>query len=282
MHPTLKAILLWILAFILTIAMAVYQRVTGPTYPIDGEYTAAGETYEYTLHRTHELVATGEHGTDHVVRIPVPDTSATATLYYRKLGVDEPFTPVPMQHEDGHLIAPLPAQPPAGKLVYHVEIDHGGEHFAIPSDDETVTIRYKGFVSPYILTPHIFAMFFALFLSWRALLAVFFRERYTVYAWLTLILFFIGGLVLGPLVQKAAFGDYWTGWPLGSDVTDNKVALAFIAWAVAVWRIHASNLKKARIWVVIACLVMFGMYLIPHSLGGSTFNYETGGVETGL
>ena len=38
-----KSIWLWLIAFLLTIITAVYQRVTGPTYPVSGEATIDGE-----------------------------------------------------------------------------------------------------------------------------------------------------------------------------------------------------------------------------------------------
>ncbi|MCK7482728.1 MAG: hypothetical protein M0C28_40615 [Candidatus Moduliflexus flocculans] len=46
-------------------------------------------------------------------------------------------------------------------------------------------------------------------------------------------LMFLGGFVLGPLMQKFAFGVAWTGFPLGTDLTDNKTLIAFLAWIVA-------------------------------------------------
>ena len=34
-------------------------------------------------------------------------------------------------------------------------------------------------------------------------------------------------------VQKAAFGAYWTGFPFGYDLTDNKTVLMWLAWVLA-------------------------------------------------
>ncbi|MBS1261427.1 MAG: hypothetical protein MAG453_00748 [Calditrichaeota bacterium] len=282
MNKTVRAVLLWLLAFVLTIAFAVFQRLTGPTYPVSGTVEIAGETIDYTLARSHAREVEGEFGMDAVVRIPAPDSTTRGTLYYHRLGVDEPFTAVPMKFRDGELYAPLPAQPPAGKLVYHIELTHGDKSASIPSEQETVTIRFKDPEPAGILYPHILSMFLALLFGTRTLLAVIFRERFNLTAWLTLIFLFAGGMILGPMLQKAAFGDYWTGWPFGGDVTDNKLALAFLAWLVAVWRVTAAGMTRARIWVVIACLLLFSIFLIPHSLGGSTFDYESGSVETGL
>jgi Na+/melibiose symporter-like transporter len=93
----------------------------------------------------------------------------------------------------------------------------------------------------------------------------------------TLGLLVVGGLILGPIVQKYAFGAYWTGWPLGEDLTDNKLAVAAAAWAIAVWR--RGNTKSARTVAIIAALVVLAVYMIPHSMHGSTLDYST--METG-
>jgi hypothetical protein len=284
MNKTVKAILFWLLALVLTLVTLVYQRLTGPTYPVSGEVTIAGELIEYEMERTHARNSEPEFGLDHVVRVPVTNPAVTGVLYWKRLGVDEPFTEVPLIRGEGELYTPIPAQPPAGKLVYHLELmTPGGEHVGIPSGDETITIRFKDPEPAGVLLPHIICMFLALLFGVRALISVFTGENLRIPVWGTLIFLFVGGMILGPLLQKAAFGDYWTGWPFGGDVTDNKLALAFLAWVVAVWRLSvAENQRKVRVFVIIACLVLFSVFLIPHSLGGSTFNYETGSVDTGL
>jgi hypothetical protein len=101
--------------------------------------------------------------------------------------------------------------------------------------------------------------------------ALYKRERaYRLALW-TSALFFLGGIILGPIVQKFAFGAFWTGWPLGSDLTDNKTAVAMIAWLVALWR--GRNMKSGRKWFVIAAVLQLTVYLIPHSMFGSELDY---------
>jgi len=90
---------------------------------------------------------------------------------------------------------------------------------------------------------------------------------------------FVGGFILGPIVQYNAFGQAWTGFPLGHDLTDNKTLIAFVAWMFAV----AMNWKKDRPWAtVIASIVTIVIFSIPHSLRGSELNYESGKVVTGF
>jgi hypothetical protein len=104
------------------------------------------------------------------------------------------------------------------------------------------------------------------------------HPRYKFYSILTLGLLIIGGLILGPMVQKYAFGELWTGIPFGWDLTDNKTLIGFIFWFIAVWKIRKED---KYLWVIIAAIVLLAIYSIPHSMFGSELNYETGKVVTG-
>lgn len=86
--------------------------------------------------------------------------------------------------------------------------------------------------------------------------------------------------MLGPIVQLMAFGDLWTGWPFGGDWTDNKTIVAFAFWLIALLVLRKK--PKNRLWPIIAFMVLFAMYMIPHSMGGSEYDYEKGAVETGI
>ena len=94
----------------------------------------------------------------------------------------------------------------------------------------------------------------------------------------TFISLFLGGIVLGPIVQKYAFGAYWTGWPFGHDLTDNKTLVAFIFWAIAVFRMYKDRSKTGM--AIAAMVILLMVYLIPHSMFGSELNYESGKIET--
>ncbi len=98
------------------------------------------------------------------------------------------------------------------------------------------------------------------------------------YTNLTLIILLVGGMIFGPLMQLYAFGELWTGFPKGMDLTDNKTLIAVVFWVIA----FIANRKKQRpIWIIIASIVMLMIYLIPHSMFGSEFNYDAGKVVTG-
>jgi hypothetical protein len=102
---------------------------------------------------------------------------------------------------------------------------------------------------------------------------------YRFYAGLTLIMFLLGGMIMGPVVQKFAFGEYWTGFPTGKDLTDNKALIAFIAWIIA-WM---GNRKKERKYlVIIAAIIVLAISYIPHSARGSELDYNSGKINTGM
>ena len=95
-------------------------------------------------------------------------------------------------------------------------------------------------------------------------------------AWVTLGCLTIGGLFLGPVVQKYAFGAYWTGWPVGEDLTDTKKLVMWAGWAlaVAVLGLNRPINLGSRVAVLFAITVMIAVYLVPHSVRGSTLDYE--------
>jgi asparagine N-glycosylation enzyme membrane subunit Stt3 len=84
-------------------------------------------------------------------------------------------------------------------------------------------------------------------------------------------------MILGPVVQKYAFGEYWTGFPYGGDFTDNKTLIMWLVWALALAVIGFKPKKKegiSRVTVLVAALAMTVVYLIPHSMGGSSLDYD--------
>jgi hypothetical protein len=267
-----RQVVLWVLAVVLTLATAYYQRRTGPTRPLRVSYEMAGEPQSGKLVRTEVTTE------DALVEVPAPE-GAEGRLLFKRFGTEDPFETALMEFKDGRLTGSLPAQPPAGKLDYHLRIRHGAEEVRLPeADDEQVTIRFKGAVPLWVLLPHILFMFLSLLIGLRTGLAAAFAPRGlkelfgVTFACLTL-----GGMLLGPFVQKYAFGEFWTGWPNGKDLTDNKTLIMWLGWAAAgavVLLLHRKKLMAARIAVILATALMITMYLIPHSLRGSSLNYQ--------
>ncbi len=257
---------LWILAVVLTLFTAVYQRRTGPTHPFRKDVDFVGQNIQVELERSHAGPG------DQTVSIAVNDTSAQGDLLWRRYPTLEAFSMIPMQRQGSLLVGQLPHQPPAGKLEYRVRLRTDRAMIVVPSYDTVVT-RFRGSVPAFILIPHILVMFLAMAYSNRAGLdALYHRQSLRHYTFMALLMVFLGGLIMGPLVQKYAFGAFWTGFPLGHDLTDSKTLVAFMAWLAAYLKVRKD--PASRSWVVGAALITLIVYLIPHSLLGSELRYE--------
>ncbi len=267
---------LWIAALLLTLVLAVFQRLTGPSHPVRGNTVlAGGEAVSYRLPRSNE-------GRPELrVAIPSVGSGNRAGLEWRRYPTDEPFRRQAMvETTDGRLEARIPGQPTAGKVEYRIVIEDEAGTEWIP-EAGTVIARFRGDVPAAVLVPHILAMFLSMLVSTRALLEVL-RPKAAPARTLVLVamaLLVVGGLVLGPIVQRFAFGAFWTGWPFGHDLTDNKTLIAFIAWLPAT--VLAWRRLRTRAAVALGWLVMMGVFLIPHSLRGSELDWTEveGGAE---
>lgn len=261
----MKKAALWILAFLITLSTAVYQRRTGPTYPINGKTTIANTLIRYELLTTHET------GIDCPVQIEVQNPEISGVVLYKRHKTSDLWTSIPMERQENTLVGALPYQPPAGKLQYKVVLSHQGEDTSL-TGEKPVIIRFKGAVPLWALIPHVIIMFLAMLFSARAGIEALRPKSNprTLALWTTGILF-VGGFILGPLVQKFAFGALWTGFPFGFDLTDNKTLIAFIGWVIAL--IAGRKGKPARGWVLAAAILLLIIFLIPHSLLGSELDY---------
>jgi hypothetical protein len=286
----MKKFLLWFLAFVITIGAAYYQRKTGPTYPKRVKITLNDSVYELKMVRSIGLDERSE------VKLNVKDTSLKAVLYYKQYRSQDEYQSTGFSYkvyplhsfvmnkifkmkEEAGLFAAVPPQPEAGKLQYYIEITDSKGTQTIMKDNPVV-IRFKGGVPGYILAPHILLMFLAMLFSTGAgILAIARVPSFKKYGIWTLILLMAGGMILGPVVQKFAFGELWTGVPFGWDLTDNKTLIALLFWILAV----VMNHKKERpLYTVLAAIILLLVYSIPHSMFGSELNYSTGQVTQGI
>lgn len=262
----MRAALLWTLSLLITLALAVYQRATGPTHPVRGTVTLAGAEVDLKLLRTHG----GEGGLP--VRLAVPDAAVTGEVVWRRYPTQDPWEVLPLVREGEWLAAELPHQPPAGKVEYEVRLSRGAESATFPP--RTAVARYKGAVNPVVLIVHVLCMFLGMLGSARtALEAALGRDRVRRHAWATFHLLFLGGLILGPIVQYQAFGAFWTGAPFGYDLTDNKTLIAVVGWGLALWRLHRGG-RNARWWVLAAAVLVLTVFVIPHSVLGSQIDWS--------
>lgn len=260
-----KPFFLWALAVIITLSSVIYQRLTGPTHPVRGSVQIGEEKISYKLLRNHETVA------DARMEIDIKDSDISGQIRFKRFKSEDPWTTLPLDRNNGKLIISVPKQPSAGKVIYQVSLS-GSDGNTVNLTAEPIIIRFKDPVPAFILYPHVILMFAAMLLATRTGLdALAGGRRVYNYAVITSVSFFIGGLILGPVVQKFAFGALWTGWPFGHDLTDNKTAVAMIFWIIALWR--GRGQKNARGWYIVAAVATLIVYLIPHSVLGSELDY---------
>ncbi|MBM3420250.1 MAG: hypothetical protein FJY11_03855 [Bacteroidetes bacterium] len=272
----MKNIIYWFLAVVITISAAIYQRSTGPTYPMRAEVNVNGEVYRIKLVRSLGLDERPS------VRLAIFDETASAKLFYKRFRTDDPYMETDFifgMDEMKGFFAAVPPQPPAGKLQYYIEItDSGGTQTLFR--EAPVVIRFKGAVPGWALTPHILLMFFAMLFSTAAgLMAAFGNESQRRYGIVTLVLLLAGGMILGPVVQYYAFGEFWTGVPFGWDLTDNKTLVSVLFWVLAVVMNYR---RKKPAYTIIAAAVLLLVYSIPHSMFGSELDFATGEIKQAM
>ncbi len=275
MNKKTRTALLWAFTIIITVVSAIYQRSTGPTKPerftID---TEAGE-YGFTLGRSHVVTR------DFIVRLDDAPGTLYGTIAYRRYPTNDEWTVQKLERDEGDLKAELPVQPPAGWIEYYIVLDENGKR-VFSGEDEPVRLRFRGNVPAGFMIPHILFMFVAmLFSNMTGIMVIFRHPGYRKYMKLTFWTLLVGGLVLGPVIQKYAFGDFWTGWPFGQDLTDNKTLVAFLFWALAMYTNRKPE-EPRPVFALAASAVLLLVYFIPHSMMGSMLDYETGEVVTGF
>ncbi len=270
----MKKTLFWLLSFIITASFAVFQRMTGPTYPVKGgSLNAAGA--QVSSYRFPRSCTTA--GKDCVLKIK-SSSKLEGYVSWRRYKSEEVPRTIALAYADGLLSGLLPDQPPAGKLEYRVFIGTAGAGTELTK--EPVVTRFKGAVPAWALIPHIIFIFLFMFFSVRIFLSVFttgFSVKHAV--WLNIVFLLLGGFVFGPLVQHYAFGQAWTGFPFGGDLTDNKTLVMLLAWLPALYFVYKD--RNYRPWLIAAFVVTAAVYLVPHSMFGSELDYAKNQVVTG-
>jgi len=311
----------WILAMLITLSAVTYQRLVGPTRPVRGRVEVGAEQVRFRLKRSTDAAG------DHLVKIRAENAEVSGLLVYRRTPSEDPWTARPMRREGAFLIAAIPHQPPAGKVSYQIFLSRGpaagdamsegidkasrggsddGPRVTFASVEEAappgavpllakgpIVIRYRGHVPVWILIVHAFLMFLGMLWSNRAGLEALRRDGrpFRLALW-SLLFLVVGGMLLGPVVQKYSFGEYWTGVPFGWDLTDNKTLIAVVAWILALLlgkRAAARARARggafasepggdwadplARHAILGASLVTLVIFCIPHSVLGSELKH---------
>jgi len=257
--------ILWIVTIIFTLLTAYFQRRTGPTKPIRDTVVIQNEKISY------KLIRSATTGTTPEILILTENKQLNGIFRYKRFKSYDEWAEVPMVQKENGLAAYIPSQPPAGKVMYQIIINDNEKKHSLTQ--APVIIRFKGDVPLIYLLPHIIFMFIAMLYSNRAGLgAIFNTNSFSKLSFITLLSLIVGGLIFGPLVQKFAFGAYWTGFPFGHDLTDNKTAVAVIFWIIATYK-SVRKSTHSRWWVLTAAIVLLLTYMIPHSMLGSELDY---------
>jgi hypothetical protein len=258
--------LLWTVAIVVTLSSAVYQRMSGPTYPVGGHVTLNGQDVSLRLTRTHPGAG------DQPVQVTVADAAVTGEVAWRRYPTSDAWQVIPMQREGDNLNAALPHQPVAGKLEYQVRLKRGAEQVVFP--ERPAITRFRNDVPATVLIPHVLAMFLSMLFSTVAGLSAWAgsptarKEAFICIAFLL-----VGGFVLGPLMQWYGFNAWWTGIPFGYDLTDNKTLFAAVAWLWAAWQMRGG--RPARSAIIAAAVVTLIVFAIPHSAWGSEYKWDS-------
>ncbi len=298
---------MWFITIILTGAFLVWQKISGPTYEVKVKHEMVGGVeIDGELLRTHSIngdmpvvLSAGEAGKG--------NPGLRVTAIWRRYPTDDPWERTILEYADGEFRATLPRQPMAGKIEYEVEVQSDPElrdpaygpapggvetRYFPPEKHGPAVARFKGDVPGLVLVFHVTFMILGMLFSTAAGIEALTRGGQLLL--LSRISFFcllVGGLILGPIVQKFAFDAFWTGWPLGQDWTDNKLAAGALVWLVAMilacrqrssvtaqpgQKARTTYGAGARVVAVVAMLTILVIYSIPHSIHGSTFDYDTG------
>lgn len=285
-HPRFVSVLLWLVALTITGFYVLYEN--DPYDPLSGELELHdGETVEYEFIRSRVL------DEELVVGVDAPEGTTGYVEYWRVNSDDEPqianmelktveLESMGSTEEVELLAAELPGlSEMAGKYAYFVHLEYDGETYVI--DDgagEAIVSRYRGDMPMLtVVLPHVVSIMLSMLLGIRAALeALRPKGKPQWMMWAALGTLILGGFVFGPIMQKHAFGVYWAGVPMGWDLTDNKVTIELVLWLVAVF--FNTGKRKGGAWsnrsIAIAGLVTFIVYMIPHSLFGSGYDYAAG------
>jgi len=269
-----KKIILWILSFFVTLLVAYYQRISGPTYPLKEKHRIASNVFYSHFPRS----CTRGKECEISVQVSFPGGKSekiflkniNGKIKLKRHKSYDKWKYLDLAKEGARLRYILPEQPSGGKLEYQVFVYNENR---LLFETPLVIVRFKNEVPPLILSLHIFFVFLFLFFTSRIFFGFFERGYIFKHTVLLNILFLIlGGFVFGPMTQKYAFGAYWTGFPCGKDLTDTKALVMLVFWMVAAYFV-LRNKKSQKYWLFLAFLVTFVAYFIPHSLFGTEINY---------
>jgi hypothetical protein len=222
-----------------------------------GRKAAVEEVKSRWVKLRHEPIEEAKVGTEATVEaeVEVSEDIKDARLFlYYKAG-SQPREVVEMHRlESGRYFISIPSQKRGTLVEYYVEARAGGDlAVRVPGQDKSpgFSFYYKGTANRAILISHVILMFVSLAIlllaGYFAVRAV--RDRRVVLhiprlAFLGAVVFFISSFPLGMIVAYQTYGTPWTGFPVGTDITDNKSLAIVLYWAAATFLYRGSVFKK--------------------------------------
>ena len=249
-----RKLLRWAIAIIVTLIFVVFQRSTGPTSAEQGIIITDNREYSLAFPRTMTT-------DDPTITLKTKNQTATGVIHWKTHKSNEAYQVIRMTNNaDYNLEAKLPNKQKLDKIEYFAVVD------GIPIfTNEPLILRYKDPVPAIWLILHVFLIFMAmLFAIYCIILSIRQPDSMKKYVIMTLWCLLSGGLIFGAIVQKYAFGVYWSGFPLGCDITDNKTLVAFLAVAGSLF---FRNKTYFRYIAIASLVIMLAIFCIPHSIG---------------
>jgi len=252
-----------LISFFFSILISYFQRITGPTYPIKGNVKINNSVVRFKFLKSCTLGDNCEIFFEGKIE---------GYVLYKKYRVDENYRKLDFVWDGKKSYVNLKLNlPKAAKIEYDVFIKNYYDYIKV--NNKPVVIRFKGYVPPYFLIPHIIFMYLFFLLSTYLFLKLnFINEFSKKIFYFSFTSFILGGFVFGPIVQYYAFDCFWSGFPYGYDLTDNKTLLTLILWFLPIYFIIKN--KPIKKYYNIAYLSLILMYLIPHSLYGSEYKFK--------
>ncbi len=185
-----KSISLWIISIIIMVFVVVYQKTTGPTYPVKGEINIEGIEVDYSLPTSND----GEY--TKLVYLIDESKSITGTYKIRRFKSHDEWSNFELIRSGDTLYFEIPHQPAAGKVMYHVFLKKGDKP-AVALTENPIILRFRDAVPFSIVLLHIIFIFATITLSTRTgFEALYNGNKVKIFTILTLISLIIGGFVL--------------------------------------------------------------------------------------
>jgi len=251
-----------VVASLAMVAAGVWEWHAGALRPQRGVVVIAGQSVPYQL--------PGSAIAGEPLRVTVGAApEVTGTVRWRHTQANEPFQGLTMLRDGNVLVSLLPALPAGGRIEYQLVLVGPFGLARIPPD-EPVAVRARGPAAALVTLPYLAVALLSVLVGVRAgLAALFARPEARLLTWATAGCVTVGGMILGPLVQRSTLGAFWGGWPFGPDAVDNGALVVWLAWAVAAATMvsaRGATDRFARAVVMTATVALVALALLPRSL----------------